>query len=99
MENTTIHHKTSLINYLNLFAFFVQCHPDKDLTNRKLHGQFLLINEAYKVLHNPVTRQMYDMQMASSQYTGQHVGQYAGVAAGYKTYGFEGHSSKNQAHW
>jgi hypothetical protein len=42
---------------------------------------------------------MYDMQMASSQYTGQHVGQYAGVAAGYKTYGFEGHSSKNQAHW
>ncbi|XP_062504705.1 dnaJ homolog subfamily C member 4-like isoform X2 [Corticium candelabrum] len=40
-----------------------QCHPDKDLTNRQLHQEFVLINEAYNVLNDPIQRRNYDIQL------------------------------------
>lgn len=49
-------------------AYYKQCkelHPDKN-NNKKAHGEFVKLNEAYSILSNPNSRQDYDSSVNSS---------------------------------
>ncbi|XP_070994323.1 dnaJ homolog subfamily C member 4-like [Oncorhynchus clarkii lewisi] len=67
------------VNYYNLLgvkpdasleqiknAFFdksKKMHPDSALSNPGLHGQFVELNEAYRVLSKEVSRREYDLRL------------------------------------
>lgn len=44
-------------------CLFVQLHPDSDPSNPSLHGQFVKLNEAYRVLSKDGTRKEYDLRL------------------------------------
>ncbi|XP_029368548.1 dnaJ homolog subfamily C member 4 isoform X2 [Echeneis naucrates] len=79
-------------------AFFnksKKMHPDKDPSNPTLHGQFVELNEAYRVLSKEWSRKEYDFKI-QHRYSG---GQTFRSASGHTTYRSGADTHENSRYW
>ncbi|KAL3044719.1 hypothetical protein OYC64_013074 [Pagothenia borchgrevinki] len=79
-------------------AFFnksKKLHPDSDLSNPALHGQFVELNEAYRVLSKGPSRKEYDIKIRHP-YSG---GQVFRSTASYTSYRASAEHQDNSHYW